>query len=560
MKKLLLTALLVVSALGAQAQSKATATVTLMSGMTAKLELNSTTSVATLTFTGPSDRWFALQFGSFANGGGMQSGADMVYYNGTTLVDCSMNGVGVTPSTDTNDWTTTSNTVSGTTRTIVATRAFAGGSDDYTFVYADANIDFAYAKASSASYTLSNHGGSNRGYKLNQAFSCIPPDAPTAAAQSFCGGATIANLTATGGTEATFKWYAAATGGTALAATTALTSTTYYVSQTLSACESTRTAVAVTVTTVGLPTSAASQSFCNSATVASLTATGVAGAELHWYAASTGGTALSASTALTTGTTYYVDQTSGTCTSERKAVSVTINTTALPTAAATQPFCGTATVASLTATGTALKWYSTIGGTALAQTAALSTGTYYVTQTLNSCESATKSVSVTVNPIPAAPTAAATQTFTAGETVANLEATFAAGATATWFMLNGSVYVTIPATTALQNGVTYYVSQTKDGCESSKTAITANAAAGVNSFTLKGLKAYPNPVSSVVTLSANSNLRSVVVNNILGQQVLTQTVNGTSAELNVSQLSAGTYIVKVSDEKGATATVKIVKQ
>ena len=165
MKKILLLTTLLLGAAGLHAQSKATAAVSLTTGMTAKIELNSATSIATLTFTGPSDRWFALQIGSFTNSGGMQDGADLVYWNGTTLVDANQNGVGITPSIDAvNDWTSSS-TVSGTTRTIVATRAFnTGSNDDYTFVYSDINIDFAWAKASSATNGINAHG-SNRGYQ-----------------------------------------------------------------------------------------------------------------------------------------------------------------------------------------------------------------------------------------------------------------------------------------------------------------------------------------------------------------------------------------------------------
>jgi len=75
---------------------------------------------------------------------------------------------------------------------------------------------------------------------------CGTVSAPTAsAAQSFCAGATIANLAATG---SGIQWYAASSGGVSLSSSTALAdNTTYYVSQTISGCESVnRTAVAVT--------------------------------------------------------------------------------------------------------------------------------------------------------------------------------------------------------------------------------------------------------------------------------------------------------------------------
>ncbi|OJX52478.1 MAG: hypothetical protein BGO88_04180 [Flavobacterium sp. 38-13] len=167
MKKTLLTVTLGLLALVVQAQTKTTGTVNLLAGMTAKLDLNSTNSTATLTLTGPSDRWFALQFGSFSNGQGMEAGQDVVYYNGTTLIDAVHNGVGTPPTADTNNWTVTSNTVASGTRTIVATRAFdTASSSDYTFVYANTSIDFAFARMSSASFSLAYHGA-NRGYQID---------------------------------------------------------------------------------------------------------------------------------------------------------------------------------------------------------------------------------------------------------------------------------------------------------------------------------------------------------------------------------------------------------
>ena len=130
------------------------------------------------------------------------------------------------------------------------------------------------------------------------------------------------------------------------------------------------------------------------------------GTSLQWYTAATGGTALASTTALSTGT-YYVSQTLNSCEGTRTSVSVTINTTAAPTASA-QAFCNSGTVANLVATGTSLKWYNVAtGGTALVTTTALSTGTYYVSQTLNSCESLRTSFSVTVNTAPGAPIAVA---------------------------------------------------------------------------------------------------------------------------------------------------------
>lgn len=557
MKKLLLYTFLGLWAVAANAQSKTTGTVSLQTGMTAKLDLNNSTSTATLTFTGPSDKWFALQFGSFTASQGMASGMDVVWYNGTTLADGHMQGLGSAPATDTNDWTVSSNTVSGTTRTIVATRAFAGGTNDFTFNYNDANIDFAYARNSGTGYTMAGHG-SFKGYKVNQAFSCLAPDAPTASAQSFCGSATVASLTATGGTGATFSWYTTATGGTALATSTALSTGTYYVSQTISECESARTSVAVTVTTVNAPTAAASQSFCGSATVANLSATASGGATLGWYAAATGGSALAGTTALVSGTTYYAGQTLGACSSSRTAVTVTI-TTVNPPAVDPITLCSDNTASELPTEG-GLNWYfGAMGDNPIPDNTVLTSGTYYVSKSEGSCESTRAAVTITVNQTPGTPGGNEAQTFEAGETVSDLLITVVIGTEVQWYTLDEDVYVEIPANTALVSGTTYYVSQSLNGCESAKLGITATLITAAEDFTLAGLTAYPNPVGDVLTITNRAELSGVSIINMLGQEVLSQKANGTEVQLNVAPLTGGSYIVKVTAANGATASIKIAK-
>lgn len=162
-----------------------------------------------------------------------------------------------------------------------------------------------------------------------------------------------------------------------------------------------------------------------------------------------------------TTTTYTLTTTNGLC-SLSSDVTVTVNTTEAPKSTA-QTFCGAATVANLTATGTNIKWYSTAtSSTALATTTTLATGNYFASQTENGCESNTRvTVPVTINDLPTAPTAAATQTFCNGSTVNNLVAT---GNTIKWY--NASTGGdTIASNTAL-NATNYFATQTVNGCES----------------------------------------------------------------------------------------------
>lgn len=81
---------------------------------------------------------------------------------------------------------------------------------------------------------------------------------------------------------------------------------------------------------------------------------------------------------------------------------------AAPTGSANQTLCSGATLAQLSATGTAIQWYATpTGGSALPSTTVLVNGTtYYATQSVNGLESTSRlAVSVVVNTAPAAPSA-----------------------------------------------------------------------------------------------------------------------------------------------------------
>lgn len=170
----LLTSLLLFFGLVGFSQQKSTGTITLNSLMSVNINLNNTTSMVTLTLTGPNDRWFALQFGSFANGGGMQAGTDVVYWNNVTLVDGKQNGIGATPSVDLiNNWSLISNVNNSPTtgvRTLVFTRPFnTGDVNDYVFSYANPSVDIAWSRGNTTGYTLAYHGG-NRGYAIDTSF------------------------------------------------------------------------------------------------------------------------------------------------------------------------------------------------------------------------------------------------------------------------------------------------------------------------------------------------------------------------------------------------------
>jgi hypothetical protein len=144
-------------------QSKSTGVINLTSNMTANFTLNSATSKVTLVLTGPSDRWFAMGLGVL-DGFGMSEG-DVVVYT-TSLTDRTFFGQG-SPASDSNqDWTTISNTVASGVRTLTLERALTNSdSGDLQLPYTTTNtINLAWARSGSASTSLGNHGGGNRGF------------------------------------------------------------------------------------------------------------------------------------------------------------------------------------------------------------------------------------------------------------------------------------------------------------------------------------------------------------------------------------------------------------
>lgn len=142
-------------------------------------------------------------------------------------------------------------------------------------------------------------------------------------------------------------------------------------------------------------TVATSQSLCNANQVADLIVSG--SGDIRWYDVPNGGYALANSDTITTGT-YYVEQVTAFCVSQRTAVAVTVNESPAPSANALQVFDTNATIANLSASGTDLLWYAVpTGGNSIPATTVLSTGTYYVEQTNNGCISPRTAVQVVVN-------------------------------------------------------------------------------------------------------------------------------------------------------------------
>ncbi len=309
---------------------------------------------------------------------------------------------------------------SGTTYTwaapVLSSTDITGGTSGSAQLSVNQTLTNSGTSLQTATYTVTPTYASCSGNPFKITVYVVPTLSVSATGQTICSAAAFSVTPVSNVNGTNYTWTAALTNGTATGFSNQSTAVAGPISQTLSNTSGADATVRYTVTPVyngctgatftfdiivrtatPAPT-ASNQTFCEimNATVANLAATGTA---VKWYTQSTGGTALTSTTALANGT-YYASQTVNGCESaSRASVTVSITATPAPTAS-NQTFCeiSNATVASLSSTGTAVKWYTqSTGGTALTSTTALANGTYYASQTVNGCESASRaSVTVTI--------------------------------------------------------------------------------------------------------------------------------------------------------------------
>ncbi len=389
------------------------------------------------------------------------------------------------------------------------------------------------------------------------------PSAPLATTSiTYCEGVTASALTATG---TSLLWYTSATGGTGSAiaptpSTSTAGTTVYYVSQTTSCGESSRTAITVTVNAKpSIPTVTSPVSYCQYATAIALTATGTS---LKWYTSATGGTGSTTAPIPSTSSagtlTYYVSQTSASFGCESDRASIVVNITAapsVPTVTSPVVYCLGATASTLTASGTSLLWYTVAtGGTGSAtaptpSTATTGTTTYYVSQTsgTSGCESGRIAIVVTVNPLPTAPTVTTPINYCMGSSAVALTAT---GTSLLWYTsaTGGSGSSTAPTpSTATVGTTTYYVSQTTSCGESSRSAIVV---------TINPVPSAPTVTSPIVYCQGDTSVPLTASGTSLKWYTSATGGTGSSTAPTPSTASAGstTYYVSSTNSYGCESS------
>jgi gliding motility-associated-like protein len=211
-------------------------------------------------------------------------------------------------------------------------------------------------------------------------------------------------------------------------------------------------------------------------------------------------------------------------------------------------YCQNETTAPLSATGSNLLWYTGAGATAGFSTAPtpvsaiVGSTDYYVTQTLNTCESVRSVITVTVNPIPATPVVPLIAVFRCGTGPVALKATapgivrWYADAALTNFLAAATLY-----SPTISTSTTFYVTNTENGCVSPSRAVLATVFPMVVQVTgfsyapstvCTGSPApVPVPVSGFVLGGVYSSTPGLSINSITGV-------------INPAASTPGTYTVK----------------
>ncbi|MDI1255220.1 MAG: T9SS type A sorting domain-containing protein [Flavobacterium sp.] len=123
--------------------------------------------------------------------------------------------------------------------------------------------------------------------------------------------------------------------------------------------------------------------------------------------------------------------------------------------------------------------------------------------------------------------------------------------------------LTTPTTenlTGLVVGTTYYVQVWSNAVEQGTFVLRVlSQNLGVGAAPFAGFSYSPNPVKDVLYFNHTQNITNVAVYNLLGQQVIAKTTNANQSQVDMSKLSAGTYVVKVTADN-QVKTIKVIKE
>lgn len=360
--------------------------------------------------------------------------------------------------------------------------------------------------------------------------------------QNFCDGGTLGDIVVESLPGATVIWYENATGAVSVPLTTILSTGIYYVEQTDGVTTSHRVEVVVTVNPTPVDLVSQDIHLCGTSTFSNLVINNLPGTTVKWYSSLTDNTPINGNVPVSTGT-YYVTQAFGVCESQRIAYQVSQFDALDKPLASAQVFCGSGTVSELVAEGVSgaqLMWYpSSNSVTVLSPSAALSTGTYYVSQAINGCFSERRAVAVRVISI-AAPQVSSF-TICGGGEISDLYISAGSDQTFRWFISPSSTDE-LPQNTPLVQGV-YFVERVQFDCVSARTPVQVT------------IVTVPDAPSgdAIQTFIEGSVIANLVLNqsNVVWYVSYTDSQNGVNPlSLNMPLVNGATYYAVVIGTNG----------
>lgn len=115
--------------------------------------------------------------------------------------------------------------------------------------------------------------------------------------------------------------------------------------------------------------------------------------------------------------------------------------------------------------------------------------------------------------------------------------------------------------TGLTPGATLYIRAYEYGNDTfGSFKISAyDASLGTNSFNNNAFTVYPNPVKNILNINYTENITKIQIVNMLGQEIITKTVNTTQNQVDMTGLVQGTYLVKITSNE-MVKTIKVIKE
>ncbi len=122
--------------------------------------------------------------------------------------------------------------------------------------------------------------------------------------------------------------------------------------------------------------------------------------------------------------------------------------------------------------------------------------------------------------------------------------------------------MTVTATALEANQTIYFavgIWSTPDNLAFNVTNFTVTPPLSVEEFNEKQITAYPNPVKGMLNLSYDQKISDIAIYNLIGQEVLTKSIDAAESQVDLSGLSTGNYILKANVD-GTIKNMKIVKE